>query len=64
MAVAFLKWYFLGKIAKGAFRVFMMGGMPGMGGFRNDNGRPDSQFENSERDVVEIQPNKIEHKEK
>ncbi len=48
-AVWFLKWYFLGKIAKGAFRVFSMGGMPGMGNYNQ-----------SERDVVEIQPKRIE----
>jgi len=62
LLVWYMKWYLFGKIAKGSFRIFAMGGMPGMGQRQsweaNTEGAPPA-----ERDVVEIRPKKIERKE-
>jgi len=51
--ILFLKWYLLGKISKGSFRFFMMGGFPQ---------RTEANYPPPQRDVVDIQPNKIEHR--
>jgi UPF0716 protein FxsA len=57
LAVLYLKWYLAGKIAKGSFRVFMAGGFPG---FPDGSKVQDQQ----ERDVVEVKPTQVEHKDK
>jgi UPF0716 protein FxsA len=58
LAVWYLKWYLAGKISKGTFRVFMASGFPGFGGGFTVDRHP------QERDVVDVKPSEIEHKDK
>jgi UPF0716 protein FxsA len=70
--VWWLKAFIAGKIAKGSFHVFSAGaGGPGVFGARFRGGRgfgagfpPSSQSVTEERDVIEVQPQSIEHKNK